>query len=357
MFDPNKSNNMLPNLPTKFNYDQIAILKQVNVSNIALARVNTLAGKLPERMLLVSPLLVRESVASSEIENINTTVFKVFEAEISLEKKEGPAKEVLNYRKAIMAGFGLVQKKGFLSTNDFVKIQAMVEPNKRGIRKIAVGIMNTNSKEIIYTPPVGEKTIRDLLANLEKFINNHEDGIDPLVKAAVFHYQFESIHPFMDGNGRVGRILMILYMILAKRLDLPVLFLSGYIAKHKSEYYKVLRMANETGDLLGMILYMLKAVEVQSNVTVETITKIEKLMKEFMEILKKKSAFYSYELVQLLFSRPFITIDYLQSGLELSARQTASKYLAEMVKLGLFSEQKIGKSKFFYSKRFLALLS
>lgn len=357
MFDPNKPNNSLPYLPTKFNYDDVAILKQVNLSNIALAKVNTLAGKLPESTLLISPLLVRESVASSEIENINTTVFKVFEAEVLLEKREGPAKEVLNYRKAIMTGFESVKKRGLLTTNDFVKIQAMVEPNKSGIRKIGVGIMNTNSKEIIYTPPVGEKKIRDLLENLEKFINNHDDGIDPLVKAAVFHYQFESIHPFMDGNGRVGRILMILYMILAKRLDLPVLFLSGYITKHKNEYYKVLRKANETEDFLDMILYMLKAVEIQSNVTVETITRIEVLMKEFRATLKGKTSFYKHELVDLLFSQPFITIDYLQDRLELSARQTASKYLAKMVKLGLFKEQKVGKSKFFYSGKFLELLS
>ena len=148
MFDPNRPNNSLPCLPTKFNYDDVAILKQVNLSNIALAKVNTLAGKLPESTLLISPLLVRESVASSEIENINTTVFKVFEAEVLLEKREGPAKEVLNYRKAIMTGFESVQKKDLLTTNDFVRIQAMVEPNKSGIRKIGVGIMNTNSKEI-----------------------------------------------------------------------------------------------------------------------------------------------------------------------------------------------------------------
>ena len=357
MFDPKKPNNTLPHLPTKFNYDNVAILKQVNLSNIALARVNSLAGKLPGSALLVSPLLVRESVASSEIENIHTTVFRVFEAEVLPERSKGPTKEVLNYREAIMAGFELVRKKGFLSTNDFVKIQSLVEPNKPGIRKLAVGILNTNTKEIIYTPPVGETLIRDLLANLEKFINNHDDGIDPLVKAAVFHYQFESIHPFMDGNGRVGRILMILYLILARRLDLPVLFLSGYITRHKSEYYKVLHKANTTGDFLDMILFMLKAIELQANVTVTTITKIEELMKGFSAVLKNKTGFYKHELVDLLFSRTFITIDYLQDGLGLAARQTASKYLAEMVKLGLFKEQKVGKSKFFYSQRFLELLS
>ena len=357
MFNPIKPNNQLPLLPTDFNYDNVEILKQVTISNIALAKVNTLAGRLPESMLLVSPLLVRESVASSEIENINTTVFKVFEAEVMPKnKRTGAPKEVLNYRDAMLAGFELVKKRGFLSTNDFVKIQSIVEPNKSGIRKLGVKIVNDLTKEVLYTPPEGEKLIRDLLGNIEQFINNH-DGIDPLIKSAVFHYQFESIHPFLDGNGRVGRILVILYMIMAKRLDLPVLFLSGYIIKHKKQYYECLHKANTKGDLLGVIMFMLKAIEEQSEATVKTITKIESLMKEFKAVLSKKTTFYSHELIQLLFSRPFMTIDYLQKKMNLSARQTASKYLTGMVKLDLFKEQKIGNSKFFYSTKFLELLS
>ncbi len=358
MFEPKKPNNQLPLLPTKFNYDQVEILKQVNRSNIALAKLNALAGRLPESMLLVSPLLVRESVASSEIENINTTVFKVFEAEMMpKEKRKGAIKEVLNYRDAMLAGFELVKKRGFLSTNDFVKIQGVVEPNKAGIRRLGVKIANDLTKEVLYTPPEGEMVIRDLLANLEKFINSDDDSIDPLVKSAVFHYQFESIHPFLDGNGRVGRILVILYLIMVKRLDLPVLFLSGYIIKHKKQYYECLHKANVKGDLLGVIMFMLKAIEEQSEATVKTIMKIESLMKKFKAVMSKKTIFYSHELIQLLFSKPFMTIDYLQKEMGLSARQTASKYLAEIVKIGLFKAKRMGKSKFFYSTEFLKLLS
>ncbi|MDP2642543.1 MAG: Fic/DOC family N-terminal domain-containing protein [Candidatus Peregrinibacteria bacterium] len=357
MFNPKKPNNQLPLLPTDFNYDNVAILKQVNLSNIALAKVNALAGRLPDSILLVSPLLVRESVASSQIENINTTVFEVFEAEVMSEKKKGPAKEVLNYRDAIFAGLDLVKKRGILTTNDFVKIQSIVEPNKHGIRKLGVKIMNDLTKEILYTPPEGETHIRDFLANVEEFINKDDDGIDPLVKSAVFHYQFESIHPFLDGNGRVGRILIILYLIMAKRLDLPVLFLSGYIMKHKKSYYECLHKANSKGDLLDVIMFMLRAIEEQAEATVITIQKIEVLMNKFKSVLAKKTVFYSHELIQLLFSKPFMTIDYLQGNMGFSARQTASKYLTEMVKLGLFQSKKIGKSKFFYSKEFLKLLS
>ena len=358
MFHPQKPHNRLPLLPSKFNFDTVEILKQVNLSNIALAKLNVLAGRLPESMLLVSPLLVRESVASSEIENINTTVFEVFETEVIPEKdRKGAAKEVLNYHEAMLTGFELVKKKGFLSTNDFVKIQSLAEPSKPGIRKLGVKIVNELTQEVLYTAPEGETLVRDLLANLEEFINNDEDGIDPLVKSAVFHFQFESIHPFMDGNGRVGRILVILYLIMAKRLDLPVLFLSGYIMKHKKEYYTCLREANETGDFTDVIMFMLKAIEEQADSTVKTITKIETLMDEFKMVLSKETNFYSHELIQLLFSKPFMTINYLQSGLELSSRQTASKYLTYMVKLGLFKERAIGKYKFFYSEVFLKLLS
>lgn len=358
MFNPTKPNNQLPPLPTDFNYDNVEILKQVNNSNIALAKVNALATRLPESMLLVSPLLVRESVASNEVENINTTVLEVFEAEIlPKEKQHGAAKEVLNYRAAVMAGFELVQKRGFLSTNDFVKLHSIVEPNKSGIRKVGVKIANHTTKEVLYTPPDGEPLLRDLLGNLEKFINNHEDGIDPLVKSAVFHYQFESIHPFLDGNGRVGRILMILYLIMAHRLDLPVLFLSGYITKNKKQYYAVLQKAHKTGDFFDVVMYMLKAIETQATETLITITEIEKLMKGFQNVLGHKTSFYTQEFIELIFSRPLITIDFLQQKLKLSARQTASKYLAKMVALGLFKSKKLGKSKFFYSERFLELLS
>lgn len=358
MFDPLKPNNQLPLLPTSYNYDNVDILKQVNLANIALAKVNALATKLPESMLLISPLLVRESVASSEIENINTTVFQVFEAEILPERQQkGAAKEVLNYREAMLKGFELVKKRGFLSTNDFVTVQSMVEPSKKGIRKLGVKVANQTTKEVLYTPPEGEGNIRDLLANLEKFINNNEDKIDPLIKAAVFHYQFESIHPFLDGNGRVGRILMVLYLIMTERMDLPVLFISGYINKNKKRYYEVLRQANATNDFTDMIMFMLKAVETQANVTAVTISSIEKLMKEFAKTLKERTNFYKYELIELLFSQPFITIDVLQKGLDLSARQTASKYLSEMVKLGVLETKKVGKYKFFYSKKFIELLS
>ncbi len=358
MFDSKKPYNQLPLLPTRYDYDNVAILKKANQANKALAKMNATSPRVPDRMLLASPLLVRESVASSEIENINTTVFKVFESEVLPEnQRKGPAKEVLNYREALIAGYELVQRKGILTTNDFVKIQSIVEPNKQGIRKLEVKIMNDLTKEVLYTPPVGENLLRDMLGNLEKFINTHDDGIDPLIKAAVFHYQFESIHPFLDGNGRVGRILMILYLIMAGALELPILFISGYINQNKRQYYEVLRTTTKSGDFTDMILFILDAVDQQAEATTKTILGIEKLMQEFKTVMKNKTSFYTHELVTDIFAQPFLTIDYVQNCLNLSSRQTASKYLAQLVSLGLLEEQKFWKFKFFYSKKFLQLLS
>ena len=357
MFKPQNPNNDLPLLPTNFNYDNVKILKAANEANKVLSKMNALASKLPESLLLLAPLLVKESVASSEIENINTTVFKVFEMEIMpKDQQRGPSKEVLNYRSAVLRGFDIVKAKGFLSTNDFVEIQSIVEPNKTGIRKVPVKIINDLTKVVHYTPPEGESVIRDLLANLEKFINNSDD-IDPLIKCAVFHYQFESIHPFQDGNGRVGRILMILYLVLARVLDMPILFLSGYIMKHKKQYYEVLRNANQTNDFTEVILFTLESIKTQAEETTNTIQSIELLMRKFQDKMKANTSFYTHELVNIIFAKPFLTIDYLQTSLNLSARQTASKYLRQLVKLGLLKEHKFGKYKFFYSEDFLKLLS
>lgn len=356
MFDPTKPYNSLPKLPTDFNYDQVDILKQVNEANIALANLNIRAERLPNSLLLVSPLLVRESVASSGIENINTTVEEVFEAEIFEEKRQGSAKEVLSYKDAMLEGLEMVRKRGMLTTNDFVRIQSMVEPKKKGIRKLEVKIQNHATGDVLYTPPVGEERLRELLKNLEDFLSS-EDEIDPLVKMAVFHYQFECIHPFLDGNGRVGRILMILYLVLSGRLKFPVLFLSGYIMDNRKEYYDLLRQSTETKDYKAFILYMLKGVEEQAKKTEESVKKIENLMEEFEAILEKEVGLHSRELLKCIFSRAFLTIDYVQEHLGLSARQTASKHLKTLVDLGLLEEHKVHRSKFFYSKKFIKLLS
>ncbi len=357
MFNPLKPHNSLPHLPPKYDFDQIAILKAVNAANKALSRLNALASKLPDSSILISPLLVRESLASSKIENINTTMQEIFQMELLPEKKRsGPAKEVLHYRDAMLHGLSIVRKKGFLSTNDFIDIQKIVEPNKFGIRKMPVTIQNSATKEVLFTPPEGEKLLRDLLQNIEQYINHNTDNTDPLIKMAVFHYQFESIHPFLDGNGRVGRILMILYLVMSGLLDLPVLFLSGYVGKNKSDYYRLLQKTRE-GDFGDIVLYFLKGVQAQAEEGAKRVEKIDKLMKDFRSHIPATIKVQHHDLVECLFSRPLITIDFIQERFNLAARQTASKYLAILIDAELLEERKLGKTKIFFSKPFLQLLS
>lgn len=357
MFNPKKPYNALPHLPPKYDFDQVSILKAVNATNKALSRLNALASKLPDSSVLISPLLVRESLASSKIENINTTMQEVFQMELLPEKKRtGAAKEVLHYRDAMLHGLSIVRKKGFIATNDFVAIQKIIEPNKFGIRKMDVKIENAATKEVLYTPPTGEKLLRDLLQNIEQYINRNDDDIDPLIKMAVFHYQFESIHPFLDGNGRVGRILMILYLVMSGLLDLPVLFLSGYVGKNKSDYYRLLQKTRE-GDFGDIVTYFLRGVQIQAEEGVQRVEKIEKLMEESERVIERSMKVRSHRLMQCIFSKPLLTIDFVQEYLELSSRQTASKYLVELEKLKLLEQKKIGLSKIYYSKPFIRLLS
>lgn len=357
MFNPLKPHNALPHLPPKYDFDIVPILKAVNAANKALARLNALSSKLPDGSVLISPLLVRESLASSKIENINTTMEEVFQMELLPEKKRtGAAKEVLHYRDAMLHGLEIVRKKEFLATNDFVAVQKIVEPGKHGIRKSNVTIQNTSTKEVLYTPPTGEKLLRDLLQNAEQYINRHDDT-DPLIKMAVFHYQFESIHPFLDGNGRVGRILMILYLVMSGLLDLPVLFLSGFVEKNKREYYRLLQETRGTDDYGPIVLYFLKGVQEQAEEGTKRIEKIETLMEDCEAAIERSMSVRSHKLLRCIFSKPLLTIDYVQSTMALSSRQTASKYLSTLQKLGILEHKKVGLHKIYYSKPFIRLLS
>ncbi|HMP16196.1 MAG TPA: Fic family protein, partial [Gemmatales bacterium] len=323
MYDPLKPYNDLPTLPPRYDFDQVDLLKQVNLSNIALAALNAMATKLPNPWLLMRPLLVRESVASSGIENINTTVQEVFEAELFPEFRKGPAKEVLRYKESMLEGVELVGTKELLTANDMIALQAIIEPSKPGIRRVpGTKIVNAVTKKVLHTPPEGEARLRDLLSNLERYINVPDDGIDPLIKMAVFHYQFEAIHPFLDGNGRVGRILMILYLILSRRLQFPVLYLSGFIEKHRTDYYRLLRHTTETGDFHDFILFMLKAVEEQARAPAASVQEIEELMQEAEAKVKGKLP-NAHDVIMCAFDQPMLTIDYVQKRMGLSARQTA----------------------------------
>ncbi len=358
-FDPQKPFNELPKLPPDFNFDDIEILKKVNKANIALSKLSGIAQSIPNRKLLIEPLSVREAVASSGIENINTTVEEVFQASLFSESKlTKEQKETLHYKDALLTGFEMIENKGFLNTNSFIQIQSILEPEKKGLRKVpGVKIANSFTGEVLYTPPEGEVLIRELLKNFEDYYN-HDEGheVDPLIKTAVCHYQFESIHPFLDGNGRVGRILMVLQLISAQRLQTPILFLSGYINTHRNEYYRLLREVTSKNNWKEWILYILTAIEEQSKQTTSTVMLIRDLMQEYRDNIKLSlPKLYSADLIEFLFSHPFYSQKIISQNLGLS-RNTAFKYLNSLLKKNFVEVLKLKNENMFYSNRFLGLL-
>ena len=356
-FNPNKPYNDLPLLPPDFNFDDIEILKKVNKANIALSRLSGEAKSIPNRQVLIEPLSFREAVASSEIENIHTTFNDAIQAsyledsELKIEQKE-----TKNYREALLKGYRLVIDQDFLNTNSFITVHSLLEPSKPGIRKIpGIKIQNKSTGEILFTPPEGEDLIRTLLKNFEDYFNTTSDEVDPLIKMAVMHYQFEAIHPFLDGNGRTGRILMVLYLCLVKRLELPILFISGYINQNKNDYYKLLRDVTQKENWKEWIIYILNAVESQSIATTRSVIGIRDLIQKYRLVIQSKSKIYTAELVEYLFSFPFYSQKTLQTTLGIS-RNTASKYFSELERIDLIKSHKYKNDKIYYLPEFHNLL-
>ena len=360
-FDPNKPFD-LPSLPYAQDFETKEILKLVAEATEELGRLNGMMNLLPNRDLLLKPLMINEALQSSEIENIHTTTMKVLQEEIAKwETASGAEKEVLHYREALMYGHDFLIKWNPMYTNFIEEIQKCIEPNKAGIRKNADTVISKkeNGQLIpIYTPPQGEKHLRDLLHNLDQFINDHNDTIHPLIKAGVIHYQFECIHPFMDGNGRTGRILIILYLIFTKKLWYPILFLSQYINKNKSDYYKIFQKAHETNDITDMIIFILKWIKTQSIGTSAIIQKIQELMHEWEWYIRDHHIKISLDITKFLASNPFVNITMTAKYLSI-ARQTAATYLKSLSEWStpMLKSMKSGRDTLYFSPKFISLLS
>ena len=261
------------------------VLKKAISANRALANLNGVARIIPNSAILINSLVLQEAKDSSAIENIITTHDELYRANLDIESVTNEAKEVQNYKEALLRGFALVKDTKLLLKKHIVEIQAVLEQNDAGVRKQAgTNLKNSLTGEVIYTPPQDYETIQELLKNLENYINEPND-IDPLVNMAIIHHQFESIHPFYDGNGRTGRIINILYLVLEDLLEVPILYLSRYIIKHKSDYYKLLNEVSFNDGLNNWILFMLKGVEEIAKETIETIKNIENLMNETKNII------------------------------------------------------------------------
>ncbi|MBO9620952.1 MAG: Fic family protein, partial [Niabella sp.] len=337
--------NGLPHLPaSQSKIETIPILRQVAKSAIALAELKGLAHTLPNPSILLNAVILKEARASSEIENVITTHDKLYQA-LSAKGIEIDAatKEVLRYREAILEGYHVVQKRGFLNTNTIIAIQKVLEANNAGLRKLpGTSLKNAVTGEIIYTPPDDKETILALMKNLEDYLNE-ENEVSPLIKLAVQHYQFESIHPFYDGNGRTGRILNVLYLILHGLLDSPVLYLSDYIIKRKSDYYRLLQEVRTTNQWEDWILFMLKAVEETSRQTISQINAIKILFDQTQDKIRSKTPkLYNKELLELIFEQPYSKIEFVVDRMRVS-RITASKYLKNLEQLGILVPKKVWK--------------
>ncbi|MFN8438067.1 MAG: Fic/DOC family N-terminal domain-containing protein [Cytophagales bacterium] len=340
----------IPLLPLQNDVESKKVLKKLAAAHTALAELNGVSETIPNEVIILNTLSLQEAKDSSAIENIITTHDELYSSNnLSREFVSVAAKEVHNYATALKDGFQVVKNTGLLTCNQIIDIQAILEQTKAGFRKLpGTALKNEQSGETIYTPPQNYNEIVELMSNLEKFINDDSlSDLDPLVKMAIIHHQFESIHPFYDGNGRTGRIINILYLVKNELLKLPILYLSRYINQNKSDYYRLLQETRVTQNWEPWIMFMLEAVEKTAKQTTYMVRGIRRLMLEHKaQIRSKLPKIYSQDLINNLFKHPYTKIEFLENDLQIS-RQTASKYLTQLVDLKLLTVHRLGKENYY----------
>jgi Fic family protein len=340
----------IPLLPPSSDIETKAVLKQVANAHRYLALLNGRCNVIPNESILINTLSLQEAKESSAIENIITTHDEVYKAEL-LESfvNDAAAKEVSRYAQALRQGFQEVRKNKLITNKHILQIQQTLEQNDAGYRRNAGTILkNERTGETVYTPPQDYPAIEKLMNNLVQFINDETmSDVDPLIKMAVVHHRFETIHPFYDGNGRTGRIINILYLVKEDLLTLPILYLSRYIIQYKADYYQLLQQVRVDGNWEPWLLFMLKAVEETAKQTLHLIDGIKNLMQEYKKRIRTDlPKIYSQDLLNNLFKHPYTKIDFLETELNVS-RQTASIYLNKLCDVGLLTKIKIGKSNFY----------
>jgi len=358
-FVPDKPFNSLPPLPPMKNVATNKVLQRTTPVARAVAELKGVGRVIPNQAILIDSLILQEAKASTEIENIVTTadaVYKAFSA--STKQIDSATKEVLRYREALWYGYNQLEQRPILSTNLFIDCVQILKQNKAGIRNTpGTKIVNASRGEVLYTPPEGESRIRDMLGDLEKYIHE-EDGLDPLIKLPLLHYQFEAIHPFMDGNGRTGRILNLLYLTLHGLLDYPVLYLSKFIIENKNDYYRLLRGVTSNQEWEPWILFMLNGIEETAIYSRDKILAIKELMDTTVDRARDllPSKVFSKELIELLFERPYTKIQHLMDK-DIAKRETASMYLKELESVHLLKSQRVGKEFLYLNTGLYELLS
>ena len=341
-------------------YDTPAILKKLASSSRRLAELKGIAASIPNQGILISTLGLQEAKDSSEIENIVTTHDELFKDDVLPESFANPAaKEVLRYRQALRVGFEQVRSSGLLTANHLVQIQGELERNNAGFRKLPGTALRDGGGRTVYTPPQDPAQIVALMGDLERFINLPElFEVDPLIKMALIHHQFESIHPFYDGNGRTGRtgrILNVLYLVKEGLLDIPVLYLSSHIVRTKADYYRLLQSVRQAGQWEDWVLYMLDAVEQTAAHGITTIQAIKAALFDYKHRIRDGYKFYSQDLINNLFTHPYTRIEFVQRDLQVS-RLTATKYLDALAAGGFVQKQKIGRGNYYINLALNAVL-
>jgi len=356
-FNRHIPNNDLANLPPPVEVETKAVLKKCIKATSALAELRGVGEQIPNQNLLIRWVSLQEARVSSEIENIVTTTDELYRSLAdSVDQSNPHTKEVLHYQNALKRGFDAVRAHRPISTSLMVEIASVIKMTDMQIRKMPGTKIENSQKQTVYTPPEGEDTIRVKLRDLESFINKEND-LEPLVKLALFHYQFEAIHPFIDGNGRTGRILNILYLIQENLLTMPILYLSKYLIEHRGEYYSGLREVTEEAKWESWVLFMLDAIEVTALKTAKKIRAIRLLMDEVaQEIRTKAPNLYSRELVELLFFEAYAKNRFLEER-NIAKRQTASVYLKKLQDLGILTSTKIGRENYYINRRLINLLA
>lgn len=354
----------LPLLPLSIDLETKKILKQLNSANKKLAELKGVARTIPNEEILIQTLTLQEARESSGIENIVTTQDELYQAGLELNGSPvSPAtKEVMRYGTALREGFRRVRDNGLLTLNTICAIQSELEENKAGFRAVPGTVLKNQYGEVVYTPPQDNADIRNLMNNLEQFINDAEmQDVDPLIKLAVIHYQFESIHPFYDGNGRTGRIICVLYLVVNHLLELPILCLSRYIMRHKSEYYNLLQEIRNSGYSAEAwekwVIYILKGIEETAGETIQLVEGISALMKEYKVLLREVlQKAYSHDLLNCLFYSPYTKIEHLEKVLSVS-RPTATRYLDAMVEAGILTKARVWRHNYYINTRLVELLA
>ncbi|MFA5324840.1 MAG: Fic family protein [Bacteroidales bacterium] len=355
----NESNWKLKELPLSFDVESKTILKALPSAHAALAELKGIASTIPNQIILVNTLGLQEAKDSSAIENIITTHDDLYKSELNLDSfKSLEAKEVQNYVSALKKGFELVKTKKLITNNIIIEIQKELEKNNAGFRKLpGTSLKNSSTGETIYTPPQDINEINRLMANLEEFINNQSMcDYDPLVKLAIIHFQFESIHPFYDGNGRTGRIINILYLILEELQNLPILYLSNYIIQNKPDYYRCLQQIRDDKNWEEWILFIIRGIEITSKETINLIFQIRELMLEYKYKLRDNYKFYSQDLLNNLFKHPYTKIEFIVNDLNVS-RITAANYLNKLADDGLLRKERIGTGNYYINEKLFDLLT